>query len=530
MTKEPTSMEDSKQRMLILIVARLLLVTVALETAFFATSPQLLASELRHYFVLFVCLLSLIYLLLWKYSRETRVLYYLQFYVDLLLVSTFIYVSGGIGSPFVPLYLLIIVYASLLQQRQGGIHALILSSISYIATSHLVYLGAPDSTGAYWQEIYRLALDTLGFVAVALLGIYLSERLHSTRRELGAARMLHENIVNSIRGGLMTLDLEGRITSLNQAAEEICGCTEEQLLLKPLSVIFPESVLQQILESNFRLTSRALRIEFWMTKRREDALFLGMSCSPLLSQEKETIGYVLSFQDLTDIQKREEEVKFKEKMAAIGQMSADMAHEIRNPLGSLYGSIQVLQSELRLSDEKARLVDIVLRECERLNNIVGDFLAYAGPQASSPQYVDIVPLVRETAEIFKNNPDWKEGHLFQISSCAEALECMADPDQLKQVIWNILQNAARAMPNGGKLSINLTNGDSRVLLSFKDQGIGMKTEQKKRLFQPFHSGFKKGSGLGMAIVYQIVQQHHGLIDVRSRPGEGTEIVISLPAR
>ncbi len=209
-------------------------------------------------------------------------------------------------------------------------------------------------------------------------------------------------------------------------------------------------------------------------------------------------------------------------------MAAGLAHEIRNPLGSLWGSIQVLQSELHLSDEKARLFKIIIGECKRLNKIVGDFLVYAGPRSTQLKRIDLLSLVQETVDLFKNSPEFHGRHSIEILPSPEPLRCLADSDQFRQVVWNILQNGVRAMPSGGKLSIQLRQTNSRALLSFTDDGIGMNSKEEKELFQPFLSGFKNGSGLGMAIVYEIIQQHHGKIDIRSQPNAGTVIDISLP--
>lgn len=522
--------DDFKKKLLILIVCRLLLVSLVLGVAIFAL-PQLFFFEFLQPFVLAFYVLSILYILFWKYAERQDLLYYTQFFFDLILISLLIFVSGGINSLFTPFYVLIIVYASLLRQRNGGIEALTLSIISYSGIVHLSTLGwVPGGAdiGPYPLFVYRISLNTLGFMGVAMLGIYLSERLQSARRELGTAKVVHQSIVNSIRDGLVTLDLQGRITSFNRAAEEICGDSQLELLSKPLSEVFPEWVLNRILESDFQSNPRALHMECWTNNKENSLLFVGMSCSPLLSHDQEQIGYFFSFQDLTEIKKREEEIQFKEKMAAIGQMAAGLAHEIRNPLGSLSGSIQVLKSELHLSDEKARLVDIILRECERLNKIVGDFLAYTGARPSNPQPADLLSLVQDTVDLFKNSPEFQGHHRIEIVPPAEPIHCLFDSDQFRQVVWNILQNGVRAMPEGGTLSIKLGTEDSRALLSFQDQGTGMGPEEKKKLFQPFHSGFNKGAGLGMAIVYEIVQEHHGSIDVQSQGGMGTLINISLP--
>ena len=524
-------MDDFKKKLLNLIIVRLVLVSLVLGFAIFALSQQVSAFEFLQPFILAVYALSVVYALLWQYTDRLRLIYNLQFCFDLILISLLIFISGGINSLFTPFYVLIIVYASLLKHREGGIIALTLSITSYSGIVHLGYLGwVPGSAeiGSYSLIVYRISLNTLGFMGVAMLGIYLSERLQSARQELGTAKVVHQTIVDSIRDGLITLDLEGRITSCNRTGEEIYGFSHQELLLKPISKLLPESVLESILKSDFESNQRALHIECWSRNRREESLFVALSCSPLFSHDHQQTGYILSIQDLTEIKKREEEVQLQEKMAAIGQLAAGLAHEIRNPLGSLWGSIQVLQSELHLSDQKARLFKIIIGECKRLNKIVGDFLAYAGPRSTQLQKIDLLSLVQETVDLFMNSPEFHGRHSIEILPSTEPLRCLADSDQFRQVVWNIIQNGVRAMPSGGKLSIQLHQMNSRALISFTDDGIGMSSKEEKELFQPFLSGFKNGTGLGMAIVYEIIQQHHGEIDIRSRRNAGTVIDISLP--
>ena len=524
-------MDDFKNNLLVLIIIRLVLVSLVLGFAIFALSQQIAFFEFLQPFILSVYVLSVLYMLLWKYGSQPNLTYYLQFFFDLILISLLIFISGGINSLFTPFYVLIIVYASLLKRRDGGVIALTLSITSYSGIVHLSYLGwvpGAEVLGPYPLIIYRISLTTLGFMGVAMLGIYLSERLQSARLELGAVKVIHQSIVDSIRDGLITLDEKGDITSFNRAAEDICGFGQDDLLGKSFSELFSQSVLDRILGSDFDINPKALHIECWSTNSSGEALFVGMSCSPTKSSETGEKGYIVSLQDLTELKNREEDVQLKEKMAAMGEMAAGLAHEIRNPLGSLSGSIQLLQTELQLSDDKARLVNIIIRECGRLNNIVGDFLDYAGPRPTHPQAVDLLTLVRDTADLFKNSPEFQPIHSIDILPSAEEIRCVADSEQFQQVIWNVLQNGVHAMPDGGTLSIQLRHDNSRALLSFHDQGIGMSIEEKRQLFQPFRSGSRNGSGLGMAIVYQIIQKHHGKIDVLSRRNGGTAINISLP--
>lgn len=532
-------MDEEKRTFPILIILRLVLVSLAIGAAIFFMPGEAFYSPFLQAFLLTVYVLSALYIVLWRYARPALA-YNVQFYADLVLLSLLLYVTGGIRSLFTPLYVLIIVYSSLLRQREGGLLALTLCIISYTGIIHLGYFGwlpAETEIADYRNLIFQIAVNVLAFAAVAVLGIQLSQRLRLAHRELGVTRgslaaltALHKNIVESIRSGLVTLDRQGNISSFNRAAQEISGYRQDEVVSQPLSRILPSRILEKILQADFEANPRALRVECWVKDRHERSLFLGMSCSPLLSENSEKMGYVVSLQDLTEIKELEEEIQLKDKMAAIGQLAAGLAHEIRNPLASMSGSIQILRSELKPSGEKSRLLEIALRESERLNKIVEDFLIYAGAQpAALQQPMDLHSLVQDTLVLFKNNPDFKENHQIEFRSHPAPVRCLGNPDQLRQVIWNVLQNSLRAMPGGGKLSIEVRRQDTRTLMSFKDEGVGMSVEERRKLFQPFQSGFQKGVGLGMAIVYQIIQQHHGRIDVRSRPGQGTVVNIWVPA-
>lgn len=517
-----------RRQILILIVMRLVLVTLVSAAVFFSSSFGPSASQFMRFLLLGIYVLSGIYLLFWRYTDRPKDLYHIQLVVDLILASLLLYLSGGIDSPFTSFYLFIIVYASLLTDRKGAILAVTLSIITYAGAAYFRYLGWqwPDG-GAISDVVYRALWNVLGFVAVGLLGTFLSERLVSANLELGQVKLIHDNIINSIRTGLMTLNLNGQITSLNRAAEEICGLTTADAMLRPISEVFPADVQETITRSDFQPASKPLRIEFWFEKHPHEASFLGVSCSPLLSPDNQQLGYILTFQDLTEIRMREEELQVKEKMAAIGQVAAGLAHEIRNPLGALSGSIQVLQSELKLSRQQARLLGIILRECDRLNKTVADFLTYAGSSPLRLRNTDLQGLLRDTVALLSNSPDFSEAYSIEVR-CDERVQCMVDADQLRQAVWNILHNAVRAMPDGGKIEIQGTAEDEGVRLRISDQGIGMSAEERSKIFQPFHTSFPGGVGLGMAIVYQIVQQHQGQIAIESRVGRGTTVEIFLP--
>ena len=255
---------------------------------------------------------------------------------------------------------------------------------------------------------------------------------------------------------------------------------------------------------------------------------LGFSISPPVFEAGETTGVVITFQDLTQIRALEETSRRQDRLAAIGRMAASIAHEIRNPLAAMRGSIQMLRSEMKGDSTQAELMEIILRESDRLNRIISDFLNYARPRSIVLAPVDVGELLRETFTLMRHSPEINARQVLEEDLPEGPLPAQVDPEQLRQVFWNLARNALQAMPDGGNLKAQLTrNSYGRLHISFSDNGRGMTPEQVERLFEPF-SSTTGGSGLGLSIVYQIIRDHGGTINVRSREGQGTTITIELP--
>jgi two-component system sensor histidine kinase PilS (NtrC family) len=241
------------------------------------------------------------------------------------------------------------------------------------------------------------------------------------------------------------------------------------------------------------------------------------------------LGYIISCQDLTEIIRLEEEVRLKDRMAAIGRMAAGIAHEIRNPLTAIRGSVEILRSHANLSGREERLLDILIRESDRLNKFVEDFLNFARPRRYAKHFIDLVPVLRDSVTLLRNSPEIRGKHSVSLNVEAHAIRILGSADQLNQVFWNLAQNAIRAMPNGGELKISIRKALEGVAeIIFQDSGIGMSREEKKQMFQPFHSGFKGGLGLGLSIIFQIMEDHRGRISFESEKGKGTKVSLSFP--
>jgi two-component system, NtrC family, sensor histidine kinase PilS len=384
-----------------------------------------------------------------------------------------------------------------------------------------------------------VGLNDVAFLVVGLLAAWLAGRqtlsevqMREATHALASLRALHERIVESIRSGVITTDLEWRVYTANRAAEEMTGYGAADLRGQDVSILFGD-IRARIEESlaavaaghaSPRYESECLTPEGFLVK-------LGYNISPLYSERGETTGLVITFQDLTDIRSMEETSRRQERLSAVGRVAAGIAHEIRNPLAAMRGSIQVLRSELEADAPQRELMDIVLSESDRLNRIITDFLTYARPRKFSLEETDLREPLRETFALLRHSPEMLDGHRLEEELPGEPLVAMADVEGIRQVFWNLARNALKAMPDGGTLraEMGLSAGRS-VRITFADTGRGMTPAQVERLFEPFSSSTTGGTGLGLSIVYQIIRDHGGTINVRSRQGHGTTIAIELPAK
>jgi two-component system sensor histidine kinase PilS (NtrC family) len=478
------------------------------------------------------------YIALWWSGRHLRAQAYLQITLDLLFTTVLVAGTRGIDSAFVSFYLLIVTYCSLILGRNHGMVAAALSAIFYsgvIIAGHLEVTDGPRIS--LLALTFRICFHSLGFFAVAYLGANLSHRLHAVQEELEQNRYsfeqlqrLNELIVSSIRSGLITTDLTGNIAVFNSTAEELTARKQLKVLGTPVQQILGDSLWSRIRCADFFRSPKALRHEDWIVLPGGAPRYLGFSISPLLDRERSLLGYIIAFQDLTEIKRLEEEIRVKDRMAAVGQMAAGIAHEIRNPLTSMRGSVELLRSHLDVPGSDERLFEIILRESDRLNKFVEDFLLFARPGKYVRRRMDLVPLLRDCVTLLQNNPDVQKKHAITLSIEAARMHVCGSADQLRQVFWNIAQNALRAMPAGGSLAITgRVLEDGRTEVNFKDSGTGMTEDERAQLFQPFHSGFAGGTGLGLSITFQIMQDHNGNISIESEKGRGTTVTLHLPS-
>jgi two-component system sensor histidine kinase PilS (NtrC family) len=275
----------------------------------------------------------------------------------------------------------------------------------------------------------------------------------------------------------------------------------------------------------------SLRAEYTFARADGRQIEMGLSAASLVTPRGE-IGFLLTFQDVTENRKLEREARVQQRLAAVGEMAAGIAHEIRNPLASMSGSIQILRQELPLTEEQEQLMDIVMRESERLNDTIRSFLAYARPQRQAMVRMDVRQIVTDTARLLQNSSERHETHDIVVDVPAGPVWLQADHSQVRQVVWNLATNGLRAMADGGRLTLSVPApeaGDTQVAIAVSDEGVGIAPDDLDGIFQPFRGAFARGTGLGLSIVHRIVSDYGGEVQVTSNPGKGTTVQVRFPA-
>jgi two-component system sensor histidine kinase PilS (NtrC family) len=385
------------------------------------------------------------------------------------------------------------------------------------------------------QVLYSIFVTGVACATVGLIGSYLAESLEKVGQKLEEAteqvadlQELNQVVVRSIHSGLITADLGAHVLYVNEFGEGILGRRLGDLRGRRLREIFGSFLFEpRALEARAALQGLE-RLEIAYRRPAGEDVDLGISVSPLATADPRNAGYLLVFQNLTEIKRLEREVRTNEKLAAVGEMAARLAHEIRNPLGSISGSAQVLMSEPNISAEQERLLAIITRESKRLSDTLNQFLLQSRPPQHRAGPVDLGVVIAETVELLRNGPEVSAAHRVEFASSGGPHVCLADPDQITQVFWNLARNGLEAMPDGGVLSVAVSTDDTDFLLSVRDEGRGISRDEQRRVFEPFHSTSPVGSGLGLAISYQIVRENKGEIQLRSAPGRGTEVLVRLP--
>jgi two-component system sensor histidine kinase PilS (NtrC family) len=497
---------------------------------------------LRNFYglILFSYSLSLLYLILYARKVSARIQTWIQLLGDIAVVTGFVYFTGGPYSPFSFLYLTVIAVAATLM-RGGG---LIFAGVSAVAYGLLVdlmifeVLPIPENlTGIQIalptsRVVVQLLTNVVGFVLLAILVSYLGESLRSAHSRLQEETertkrfvALTDHVVRSVGAGIVATDLEGKVLHLNPAGARILAIAdgEESLDAEIEEMIILEDQNWGLLKTRARDRS-VVRLEGTAVST---GLRLGMTVGPLADENNNVVGFIVTFQDLSEIKVEAERQRMQERMAAVGEMAARMAHEIKNPLASISGSAQVLASAGNLNDNGQRLLHILVDESRRLSGILDGFLEYARPGTATFGPCDLSGMLRDCANLLGRSDEQRDDHLLRLS-VPEGLVLRGEEHLLRQVFWNLSRNALQAMPDGGELEISAARENGRVVLRWRDNGVGMTEEIRRQAFEPFVTTKPGGTGLGLAVVYAAVAEHNGTVSIDSAPGSGTTVTVELP--
>ncbi len=561
---EQDSTERNKEllgRIKWLMVLRLLFATFLLVATVVVQArayPSFSNTSLASLYILtgIIYFLTLCYALLLDRIKKYILFAYVQLVFDVLFVTALIYVTGGIESIFSFMYILTIINAAIMLYRRGGLLIASASSIGYGSLLDLQYFGIIHPYYTRASELmtytigyyfYTLLMNIAAFYLVAFLSSYLAEELRRSSVKLKAKQydldqleLLNRNIVQSINTGLITLNNQLEISYVNPAAEQISGFNYRDLEGIHIGDIFPKIVPYLSISdkeggnADMPQPQKAIDIDF--DRRDGIKLHLGFSQSILKDPGGDEIGLILIFQDLTEFRQMQDQVRRMDRLAVAGELAAGIAHEIKNPLASLSGSIQMLRDEVDFGPMQQRLMDITMREAERLNALVNEFLLFSRPEEAVDRSVEVNEVIDDTLEMLKNSPELSRPIRIE-KTLSENLWVHIDAQRLQQVIWNLVLNAVQEMKNSGRLSVSTAirtkrgSGNAQEKLAeiaISDTGPGILPENQGKVFDPFFTTKDQGTGLGLTIVHRIVENYDGKIFLDSDGHSGTTFTLHFP--
>jgi two-component system sensor histidine kinase PilS (NtrC family) len=486
--------------------------------------------------------LTLVYSFFFPRVEKLRRFASIQLSADVLVISLLVLATGGHDSLFLFCYLLVIVGAAFLLYRKGAF----LFAATSLAMLALVLFGAMFegvqslpfvriSVALRVPELlYILVVHAPAFFLTALLTSHLAEQVRHSGEILKQQQIdfdnleaLHKDIIESLASGLIATDLQGRIQFFNRFACELTSTPKEELLGRSLMEVFP-SLRDSWDTPPQRSKKERTRLEIPFHRPNQAPRIFGCGMTPLHNSDDEQIGILLLFQDLTPIKRMEAVAREKEKLASIGGMAAGLAHEIRNPLSSVSGAIQMLRTELALEEDERVLMDIVVKEAERLNRLLSEFLLFARPKQISKLRTSLSSLINEAVYLFAQDPAYQDVEVNV--SIPDGCEIDVDSELFHQSLWNLMINAAQAVPkDSGTITIVAETGEKGVIITLTDNGSGIPDDLKHQVFEPFFSTKNAGTGLGLAVVQRIVSEHGGHVSISPDYQEGTQFVLFYPS-
>lgn len=554
MHEETFTKEKNTRRLFFLIISRVVITSFFLGMTIFMDirkqSFTILQTTINFFYFIAaaVYLFSVIYILLFKFEEKIKNNLYIQITADIIVTTILVFMFGNTQIDYSLFYTLIIIYSVIFIGRKGGMIVASTASIFYGLILDLEFYKLIPSVSFIKYEYEINAADTLTNVMVHIISFYVLAFLVSfaVEQEKKAIVLLKEkesafnqldllfrSIIESVDTGVMTIDLNRRIKTFNRAAEEITGFKFAVIKNDLLGNIIPE--FMPLFEKNELPESLRNRMDVKINGGMGNNIHLGCSISSLSSlkdRDEKKIGHIIIFQDLTEIKQMEEKLEKSRKLALIGEMAAGLAHEMRNPLAAISGSIELLMKGLEFKGTNRRLMGIILRGTDQLENLVRDFLSLARPVPALRGLVDINEVVEEVLEHIKVSKSWTD-NIEVIKVFSDDVRAYANKEQVRQIINNLVLNAVQAMEEGGVLSFEtkldeLDENKQYAQIKVSDTGCGIKETDLNKIFETFFTNKEKGIGLGLPIVNHIVEGYHGKIKIESAVNKGTICYVWLP--
>jgi two-component system, NtrC family, sensor histidine kinase PilS len=527
----------------LVFISSFLLMTVFLqEKEFFVRFPSGFAPV--YFLIALQYFFSILYLLFLLRGMAIKRIALLQLGLDGLFVTGLVYATGGIESFFSYLYFLVILASGLLFFRRGGLLSALYVGVLYSLLLLLQGFGKiPFYYGATEQPpiislrylFYQIVMNGMGFFFVGFLSSIFAEQtlkqrsqIESQRKSIDQLEELNRIVIENLDIGLITLDYENKIQSINRAGEKILGRRAGDLVHRPLNTLFPD--LDGGLDLNGILEGK--RMETAYITPEGGVTTLGFSFNRVKENPSQGIGKIISFKDISQIKIMEEHLRQVDRLALMGKMAAGIAHEVRNPLASISGSIQVLKDDFKEKGTGERLLNIISREVSKLDSLMNDFLAFTKPVQVIETRLDISELILETVDLIKKNRQFSTTITWRLE-INPALFLKISAGELSQILWNLLMNALQAVPPDGEIFIaarqlRTENQEDWIEIKVKDNGPGISDGDQAKIFEPFFTTKERGTGLGLSIVQKLISDLGGNIHLVSYSGKGTEFTVFLP--